>query len=72
MKQKYSFIFVYLLSFARFLAGSPAQHCVAPLRVPVTVLGDFTIVKLAEFVFQANALAQLSYYDVNMQKCYID
>lgn len=38
----------------------------------LTVLGDFTIVKLAEFVFQTKALAQLSYYDVNMQNCYID
>ena len=37
-----------------------------------TVLGDFTIEKLAEFVFQTKALAQLSYYDVNMQKCYMD
>ena len=37
-----------------------------------TVLDDFTIEKLAEFVFQTKALAQLSYYDVNMQKCYMD
>ena len=72
MKQKYSFIFIYLLRFARFLAGRSALQCLTPLRGPVTVPGDFTIVELAEFVFQTKVLAQLSYYDVNMQKGYID